>query len=285
MRYRMIGIDLDGTLLGPDGQVSSANAAAVRRALAAGVLVTPCTGRGWCEANIALSGVAPWSLGVYATGAAVCDVSTGQTIDLAALEPHVACDAVQVLRGCPEAVLVFRERGLVGHDYLVTGDGELIANTQWWFQFTNAAVHYQREVGPRDLHHCMRVGMVAPGSLVAARRAQLEQRLGDQVIVQSFEALHLPDEADSIHVLEVFAAGVDKWRGLTWIAGQRGIAPHQIAAIGDEVNDVSMLKSAGCGIAMGNAVPAARAAARHVTAGNSEDGVAMAIDKMLAGEW
>ena len=61
----------------------------------------------------------------------------------------------------PEAVLVFRDANLVGHDYLVTGKGSLTANTEWWFQATGANVHFQRDLTLDDLHHTLRVGIVA----------------------------------------------------------------------------------------------------------------------------
>ena len=62
-------------------------------------------------------------------------------------------------------------------------------------------------------------------------------------------------------------------------------APERIAAIGDEINDAAMIRSAGLGVAMGNAVPAVRDAARRHTLANTHDGVAYAIARILGGEW
>ena len=91
--------------------------------------------------------------------------------------------------------------------------------------------------------------------------------------------------AESMHVLEIFGWGVDKWRGLRWLADQRGLDASQVAVIGDEVNDVAMLESAGCGIAMGNAIDAVKAVADRVTLDHHENGVGHAIQKLLSGEW
>jgi hypothetical protein len=64
-----------------------------------------------------------------------------------------------------------------------------------------------------------------------------------------------------------------------------GLTPAQIAAIGDEINDVTMIAGAGLGIAMGNAIAPVRQAARRTTRTNAEAGVAYAIDRILASEW
>ena len=65
------------------------------------------------------------------------------------------------------------------------------------------------------------------------------------------------------------------------LAEAEGIAPHDIAAVGDDRNDVDLVAGAGLGIAMGNAVPEIQAVAELVVSGNDRDGVAEAIDAVL----
>jgi hypothetical protein len=285
MRYRMIGIDLDGTLLDRRGRVSDENRRAVERARDAGVIVVPCTGRGWRESREALAAIDAAGPGVFVTGAAVSDAQSGRTLDLAQIEPHLVLRIIRHLADQPEAVLVFRDEALAGHDYLVTGAGSLTPNTQWWFQRTGATVHYQQHVSLDDVHHCLRVGVVATEPRMRQLTAHLRRHLTGRVLLHSFAAVQMPDPAQTLHILEVFAPGVDKWRGLTWIARAHGIEGDQIAVIGDEINDVQMLASAGCGIAMGNAIDEAKALASHVTADCDHAGVAVAIGRLLSGEW
>ncbi len=286
MRYRLIGIDFDGTLLGREGHISPRNRAAIAQAHAQGVLVVPCTGRCWQEARrplAELNGEA--QTGVFVTGAAVCDIATGRVRDTAELTPDVAADLVHDLADAPESVLLFRNRERVGHDYLVTGHGRLTENTRWWFTVMEVPVAHRAHPGPQDLKHVLRVGMVAPASYARPKARQIAARYGQGVTVHSFQALHMPDQVDPLDVLEVFAGGVDKWRGLAWLAAQHGIAAREIAVIGDEINDISMMRQAGCGIAMGNAVDSLKSAARYVTADCDHDGVAQAIECLLAGTW
>ncbi len=90
---------------------------------------------------------------------------------------------------------------------------------------------------------------------------------------------------ESIHILEVFDKRVSKWSAIEWLARSRNVDPARVAAIGDEINDLAMIRAAGLGIAMDNAIPAVKAAARVVAPSNQEDGVAHAIDRILTGEW
>jgi hydroxymethylpyrimidine pyrophosphatase-like HAD family hydrolase len=291
MKYRMIGIDLDGTLLDRRGRISPANLAAIDRARHQGVLVVPCTGRAWRESRGAIqqlmdgAGMPGAAVGVFVGGAAVSELATGRSLDIAVLEPNLALEAVQLLFDGPEAVLVFRDANLVGHDYLVTGRGTLSANTQWWFEATGATAHFQKEVGAADLHHTLRVGIVAPLSRMRPVAARLRQALAERVVMQHFEAVQMPNPEDTMSVLEVFAAGVDKWRGLSWVAQQHGIVAEEVVVMGDEVNDLAMIRSAGCGIAMANAIEPVKSAARHVTRACEDNGVAYAVEQVLAGVW
>ena len=285
MHHRLIGIDLDGTLLNSRGEISAANRAAITAAQRAGARIVPCTGRGWREAAPVLRDVPDLTTGVFITGAVVAEIESGQSIDFAVIEPHLALSLVEALHDEPEAVLVYREPALAGHDYLVTGRGQLSANTQWWFQVTGATVRFQRGVTADDLHHTLRVGMVASGARLPGLSQRLRATFGDQVQLHHFAALQRPDENDSVHVLEIFASGVDKWRGLSWLAHEHGIAPEQTAAIGDEINDLSMVRHAGCGIAMANAIEPLQAVSDHVVASNDEDGVAQALHQMIDGAW
>lgn len=63
---------------------------------------------------------------------------------------------------------------------------------------------------------------------------------------------------------------------------QLGVQPSEVLAIGDELNDIEMIRWAGYGVAMGNALPQVKAAADAVTAPNSADGLAVVLEALLA---
>jgi len=75
---------------------------------------------------------------------------------------------------------------------------------------------------------------------------------------------------ESRAVLEIFDPAVNKWEGVLHVARRHSIRPDEIVAIGDDLNDIPMLRSAGLGVAMGNARPEVQAAAKRVIGANHE---------------
>lgn len=83
------------------------------------------------------------------------------------------------------------------------------------------------------------------------------------------------------NMLEVVPAGVNKWAGLQVLLEHLDIHPEQIVAVGDGSNDLEMVKHAGTGIAMGNAVPSVKAAAAVVVSSNDEGGIVEAFERFV----
>jgi hydroxymethylpyrimidine pyrophosphatase-like HAD family hydrolase len=80
-------------------------------------------------------------------------------------------------------------------------------------------------------------------------------------------------------LIELSAPGVTKGTGLARLAGELGIAAADVLAVGDMPNDLPMLQWAGHGVAMANAHPAVLEVADEITAGNSEDGLALILER------
>ena len=87
--------------------------------------------------------------------------------------------------------------------------------------------------------------------------------------------------SSSYGLLEIAAVGITKATGLANLAARHGISASEVVAIGDMPNDVPMLQWAGTSYAVGNAHPAARAAADAVVGTNDEDAVAVLIESLL----
>ena len=284
MRYRLIAIDLDGTLLCPEGRVSAQNLDALHQARAQGVHVLPCTGRGWREARSVIGGLPDADWGVYNTGAMISRTVDGATVDAAPLDRDTVLGLIALLRHRPEAILLHTDPDAVGLEYLVTGDGRLTDNTRWWFEHNG--LRYTETPSPEErlLDHVVRVGLVLPGPDAVGVQRLLDEAWGGRVEAHAFAAVQQPG-GRPMHILEIFAPGVTKWRGIEVVARHLGIDAPQIAVIGDQVNDLPMIHRAGCAVAMGNAVPQVKDAAHHHTTCNRTHGVAHAVGQMLAGAW
>src|SRR3954469_9739136 len=123
--YKMVAIDMDGTLLSPRGEVTPRTKAAIHRALAAGMLGCFATGRNWTESQTVLDAVAHYDSAVFVGGAMVVDTKQRVTLHRTMMEPALARELCSAMEEAGHAVLALQDTHAAGVDYLVTGDLEM----------------------------------------------------------------------------------------------------------------------------------------------------------------
>lgn len=293
-KYDILAMDLDGTLLRSDGTVSPASIAAIERARKAGLRVIVCTGRGWVECKHILEQIRQSDPVVVAGGAIIAEAQSGTTLHRFSMHADLVHAAVNELLAREHAALVLKDPSEAGYEYLVVQGTQRVALdpvTQWWFSKMSVRARFLDELR-HDEHpeHTVRVGACAPSGQLHEIEDALARIAGDRGVIHNFPAVVAPKEATHharglMHIIELFDAEATKWSGISHVAKRFGVPSARIAAIGDEVNDMAMITRAGLGIAMGNAVPKVREAAKRHTATNNDDGLAKAIDKMIEGEW
>tara|TARA_R110002073_G_scaffold336260_2_gene531517 strand:- start:67239 stop:68147 length:909 start_codon:yes stop_codon:yes gene_type:complete len=286
----LIAIDLDGTLMGTDDQVSQANIDAVNRARDAGITVLVCTGRGLGESARALRAIDQRDPVMVAGGSVIADPITGKTLHRFTMSQQVVTGAAALFHdaGCP--ALIMKDPAEIGYDYLVVNsDNEhpIHPITQWWFDDHKLAVNYANQVH-HDEHpdHTVRVGVCIEQTISNQITKKIMDLLGDDVWLYDFPCIMPPSyQGEVVHIVELFAARINKWAAISWYLENHGIDPSRVAAIGDQVNDVPMIESAGIGIAMGNAIDEVKRHASYTTATNNEHGVAHAINAIVEGNF
>lgn len=298
MRYKIIAIDLDGTLLDRSGEPPEENLRAIARARAAGVTVVVCTGRALPECREVLARIdeACGHPGPVITGggALVSDPATGATIERTAMEAQTVAHAVDFVHEHDRAALLLKDAAQTGYDYLIVtpfGPDSIDEASRWWFKkmkvSTRFAPFIEDDEHPEDT---LRVGVYAANTPIDALAGQAGERFSRRASVAHFQGVLLPDErrvtgVESVHIVEIFHPQADKWQALRRLARRAGVPEAQVAAIGDQANDLPMMRGAGLGVAMGNAIPEVLAAAGRRTLDAHEAGVAHAIDQMLSGAW
>jgi hydroxymethylpyrimidine pyrophosphatase-like HAD family hydrolase len=146
-----------------------------------------------------------------------------------------------------------------------------------WVQRTVCILHPP----PADAltaYEALRFSVIDEPAVLADLARDYVAHFGDRV---SHNVIHVP--AYDFTVLETFAGGVDKWTGIVRLCRHWDIDPAATAAIGDDVNDLPMIRNAGLGAAIGNARPEVQAAAQRVVASNDDCGVAELLEAILAG--
>lgn len=276
-KFRMIAIDLDGTLLSPEGRVTERTKSAIHKCLGAGMLVCFATGRNWTESRTVLETVAHHDHAVFAGGAMVIDTKQEVTLHRTGVDPQLARDLCAVLEEAGHAVLALQDTGAAGVDYLVSDEIPLNGETVHWMSVTAAKVHPVARLSSYSHEHTIRVGMVGKPDETKRVHAELERKFGERIYCLR---IHVP--AAGVEVLEIFDPAVNKWEGILHVARHHGVEPAEIIAIGDDVNDLPMLTRAGLGVAMGNAREEIKAAARVVIGTNREDGLAQFLEELVA---
>ncbi len=276
-KYKMIAIDLDGTLLSPTGTVTEKTKHAVHGCLRAGMLICFATGRNWTESKMVLESIEHYATAVFAGGAMVIDTGQQVTLHKAHVEPALARQVCQLLEGAGHAVLALQDTEPAGVDYLISAEVTLNPETDHWMKLTRAAVRRINKLSEHAHEHTVRLGIVGAPDEVARVKVELEHRFAERVFIQN---IFVPTA--KVNVLEIFDPSVNKWEGILHVARRHEIRPEEIIAIGDDLNDLSMVENAGLGVAMGNAREELKALAKRVIGTNKEEGLAAFLEELVS---
>ena len=290
-RYRMLALDLDGTLLDARGRLHPASIDAVRSARDLGLRIMICTGRGLVESRSFMHELDQTDPVAVAGGAITADPASGQTVHRVAMAGDLTSQVCRVLLDEGHAPLVLKDPSAAGFDYLIPAEISMIDPvTRWWFETNGVSVRYADDLSD-DMHpeHTIRVGMCADSGEASRVASILSERVGERALMHAFKAVVGPEITGAgereVHIVEAFDAGAGKWPAILREASRNGIDPGEIAAIGDEINDVGMIEAAGLGVAMANATASVKAVADRETGHHDAGGAADAIMRILDGEW
>lgn len=260
---RMAVFDLDHTLIGTDLVFSDAVRQAVAAAQDRGVFITIATGRDPLIAGRLAKDLGAGPPIIAYQGAVVWDYETCSAIKRYTLPRDVL----------PRAFSFAAERGLPVQfemdGRLIMGNGHRHREDFYKLLVTEA----EYVTGPEAL-------VPTPNKFLCsvddpARRdwleAEMNAEFGDELTIVGSHAL----------VIEGLPKGVSKGRAVAWLAGERGVPAAQVLAMGDNDNDVSMIRWAGIGVAVADGSVRSKAAADWIAPGQQDDGVAAAIRRFI----
>ncbi len=275
--YRMIAIDLDGTLLDPAGQVTPRVRRAVHALIDKGWVVCFATGRTLLESRPVLEQVGHFDQAVFVGGAVVMDTRAGITLHQQKMEPQLARALSQLLEEMGHAVLALQDSSAAGADYFATAGVPLDEATQRWMAAFGIRLTPLPSLADHNHAHTIRLGVVGTAGETRAAEQRIRETFAERVLCHSLRVL------GDVEVLECFDPAVNKWEGIRQVARHHGIDESQVVAVGDDWNDLAMIRHAGLGVAMGNARPQIKAIAQRVIGPNHEEGLAVFLEE-LAGQ-
>lgn len=272
---RLLGVDIDGTLLNPEFQISSVDLAALRRVHAEGVEVVVVTGRRHTFALPIVQQLG-FDLWVISSNGAVTRSLAGETFHRDLLPAETCrrlCAKMQEFRG--NTVLTFDQetKGAIVLEHM----NELSTSIQRWLernlQYINFVIPIEDSL-THDPVQAMFCGSIPrmQAALATLAASGLE---GDITVLRTEYA------ARDLSMVDVLNRGCSKGHALERWASYRGIPRKEVMAIGDNYNDIEMLAFAGVPFIMGNAAEELRRDGWTVTLPNDQNGVAAAIEQVM----
>ena len=272
----IIALDLDGTLLNSEKELSSGNLAALERAAAAEFEIVPTTGRFYGGMPKVIRDLPFINYAITINGAEVADLHSGEVIYKAEIPVQQAIEIMRLLDEHP-----------VIYDCYQANDAFMSAALKELVDETVSSPHYVKMI------HELRKPVPELKAFLAERGLDVQKvqfftkypELRLQMMRElpiRFENLSVSSSvSDNVEINQIHA---NKGEALLALAAHLGLKRKQTIAFGDGLNDLPMLEQAGIGVAMANACEEARKLADWIAPTCDEDGVAAGIAKFCFGE-
>ncbi len=264
MRFKALALDLDGTLLTSREAVSERNLRALAAARDAGLAILLASARWYQLAERVARQVDAAPPVVACSGAQVRRLDDGRDL----LDVRLPQDFTQALYAICDEMRCIATVALDDEVWVKMEGGppdRALAPPEMRFTRSLAA----------DARAPARIALVQGSEAVARIERELGSSWADSVhFIESISSYGKP-------ILTLTAMGAHKGRALTAACEDLGIDPGDVVAFGDSGNDLEMFKVAGASVAMGQATEELRAVATFVSARNDEDGVAVAVERLL----
>jgi 5-amino-6-(5-phospho-D-ribitylamino)uracil phosphatase len=277
--YRMVAIDLDGTLLRKDGTMGERTRRALQAAVRQGIRVVVCTGRRFRTTLPILSELQLAVPVIVHGGLLIKDAGTYETLYHNYLPQDFALNAVKFLKAHGATPIVYVDLFSQGIDIYLDNERDGHPFHLKYLERNRLNCHFVGDVTAVFCPQTIHIGALADRPSLECLNLRIEREFGVSV---RHHVMNNTNEEGAF--LEIMGPGHSKWHALSRLMAMEGLTSEQVICIGDEVNDLEMITHAGLGVAMGNAIPAIKAVAQYVTRTNEEDGVAHAIEQFLLKE-
>lgn len=263
MKFELVAIDLDGTLLGPDNEVSPRVEEALRSVQAAGVRVTIATGRMFTSARRFAEQFGIETPLICYQGAQIRHPVTGEIVSETLVPREIALDVIRYCQRNSYHVNAFRGDTVFMEELTPAGEFYLgLSGVEATFVPDLAAWL------PGDL---LKLVIVTDEPTTVTIIDELTEQFGSRLnVTRSYPIF-----------AETISPDASKGRALRSLAAHIGVPIERVMGIGDNLNDLDLVTAAGFGVAMGNGAPEVKARADYVTDDVENDGVATALEKLI----
>jgi Cof subfamily protein (haloacid dehalogenase superfamily) len=285
---KLLALDLDGTLLDSQGNISERNASAIQKAETNGVTVTIATGRRFRDALPVALEIGFDAPIVTHNGALLKYAESLKTFDVSLIDPGTTEEIIRVGKESGGEALVSTDpsgKGVLLFERISDENIPVQKYIVWAKRLhgddAGESIHEVENlidvVGAAEVIHISFSGICSD---MKALQAILEKTLEDSVNIMATVYPNL-----DFTLLDILPPGASKGIGLSKLASKNGLARENIMVIGDNFNDLEMLEYAGTPVVMGNADTSLLERSEfYTTLDNNQSGVAAAIDKFILGD-
>lgn len=269
---RMIGLDLDGTLLNDKKEITPYTRDVLKAAMDQGVHVLIATGRPLTAIDAELQVFPEMRYAVTSNGARIVDVQENRTLFESTMSGEKALEVMDKIKDYDMVCEIFTEGDGYSSIRNLERIGEFFDTPEMvdYVRRTRVPIEDVRQVALREGVSIEKVHLIFN---------DLDARKKVKEIITGIEGVHVTGAFPN--TIETLQAGTSKANGLMELGRILGVSKEQIMVCGDGMNDYEMIEKSGFGVAMSNGSPKVKAIADYVTVSNNEDGVAKAIEKFV----
>lgn len=280
---RLLALDVDGTLVGPDNVVTGEIIEAIGLADRAGIGVCLATGRSYSETigiwrQLGLG--QPHQPMILIGGALVSEPDTHRALYHKPMDSETACRFADALGAEGYCAMAIVDSWRYDVEYYLTAGGDSGQVQRRWFSQMDVNVESVESLGDvlpgPDGPDVLRISAVVDKDDGPPLASRLKRQFGDKINICSILAPNY-----DVWIVEAHAAGADKARAIQYIAQTTRTPMSRVVAVGDDVNDISMISRAGLGVAMPQGPSGVIEAADHTAV----EGLAEFIRQLVDGQF
>lgn len=288
--YKLVAIDLDGTLLNSYGSISKRNKAVIEQVKQKGIEVIIASGRNKTSALSFSKDIKSGKYVICNNGATIYDIKNKQTIYNKFIEKKKVLDIIKI---CDENSIF----------YSIYTEDFIIANSMnynvLFFESENCKTVEEQRTNIKIIKNVYQYLEENPSvNVLKINICDNNKIIFDRIMnkiknVKEINVLDVEHMTKKIiktgteeieieyYYTEITSHDVNKWNAIEKLIEKLNILPEEVIAIGDNVNDIKMIENAGTGVIMKNAAPYLKEKANFETTSNNEDGVANALEKLI----
>lgn len=288
--YKLVAIDLDGTLLNSYGEISQRNKTAIQKSIEKGTEVIIASGRPISSAKSYANESGANNFMVCGNGSVLYDVKNDKIIYDKFIDRQKALEIIKICEDNSIFFNIYTETLTISKainyniSFYNNENKKVPDDKKTNIKIVDNIYKYVEEnpeVQVLKITVCDESKIIFDAIIRKLREVKNVDVLDLQHMARKYIQFGTEEKKVEYYYTEITSKGVDKWGAVKKLADMLEIEQSEIIAIGDNMNDKEMIENAGLGIMMGNSAPYMKEFADVVVSDNNNDGVAEALEKYI----